>query len=77
MQAVCLWIAQHFKETVFWVTSNGLKWENKNYKLKTSIALAMPRVSVADPGKGGKEWFTPPLKFTYMIRGQFNKTLKQ
>ena len=37
------------------VTSKyGLKCENKNYKLKRSIALAMPRVSVADPGKGGK-----------------------
>lgn len=47
-------VAHHFKETVFWVTSNGLKWENKNYKLKRSIALAMPRVSVADPGKRGK-----------------------
>ena len=69
MQAVCLRIAQHFKETVFWVTSNGLKWENKNYKLKRSIALAMPRVSVVDPGKGGKrgggfQGVHPLLKFT-------------
>jgi len=66
MQAVCMWIAQHFKETVFGVTSKyGLKWENKNYKLKRYVALAMPRVSVADPGKeggGGSRGFTPLLK---------------
>ena len=78
MQAVCLWIAQHFKETVFWVTSNGLKWENKNYKLKRSIALAMPRVSVVDPGKGekggGVQGVHPLLKFTYMTRSRFSET---
>ena len=55
------------KKQFLGVTSKyGLRWENKNYKLKPSIALAMPRVSVADPGKGvgggGVQGVHPPVE---------------
>ena len=56
MQAVCMIVdsTTFQRNSFFGVTSKyELKWENKNYKLRRYIALAMPRVSVADPGKGG------------------------
>ena len=36
---MCAFIAQHLKGTVSEVTSHGLQWENKAYKLKRSIVI--------------------------------------
>ena len=38
---MCACIAQHLKGTVSEVTSHGLQWVNKAYKLKRSIVITV------------------------------------
>ena len=65
------------KKQFLGVTSkHGLRWKNKNYKLKPSIALAMPRVSVADPGKGGGfQGVHPPVEMNLHVQKCFSNLL--
>ena len=38
---MCACIAQHLKGTVSEITSHGLQWENKAYKLKRAIVITV------------------------------------